>query len=177
MNNTTTFFNKIKNNPNPIVIDVWAPWCMPCKMIEPSLEKLGKEYAGKVDIWRINADENPEISKALKVRAIPTLIGFKDGEEVARSIGNKSYKALAQFFEGILTGEEVKTSGLTMTDRVLRFFAGIVLLFIAWWGNNSVVLYTISVIVIFSAFYDRCPIWQTLTIWISNLVHRKKSKE
>ena len=141
------------------------------------MRDLAKQKNMSLQQYSSIAEENPEISKALKVRAIPTLIGFKDGEEVARSIGNKSYKALAQFFEGILTGEEVKTSGLTMTDRVLRFFAGIVLLFIAWWGNNSVVLYTISVIVIFSAFYDRCPIWQTLTIWISNLVHRKKSKE
>ena len=146
-------------------------------MIEPSLEKLGEEQQGQIDIWRINADENPDISKALKVRAIPTLIGYKDGVEVARSIGNKSYKSLARFFEGILTGEEVQPAGgLTGADRILRLGAGIVLLLIAWWGNNSIILYIIGAAVIFSAFYDRCPLWKAITTNVKKLFRPKEKK-
>lgn len=169
MNKTTNFIKKINKNPRPVIVDVWAPWCMPCKMLEPTLEKLHKEYDGKIDVWKLNADESPEISKALNVRAIPTLVGFNNGEEVARSVGNKNYKSLTKFFDGVISGEEVEITGLNMTDRVLRSIAGIALLGIAWWAGNSIILYIIGAIVLFSAFYDRCPLWKAITTQVKKL--------
>jgi thioredoxin 1 len=176
MNKSTDFINKIKNNPLPVIVDVWAPWCMPCKMLEPTLEKLHKVYEGKIDIWKLNADEYPEISKTLNVRAIPTLVGFNNGEEIARSIGNKNYKSLTQFFDGVITGEEVETTGLNMTDRILRSIAGIALFVIARWGGNSIILYIIGAVVLFSAFYDRCPLWKAVTAQIKKLFQPKETE-
>ena len=75
------FFEKLKQNPRPVVVDLWAPWCGPCKMVKPILEKLAQEYTGRVDLWQINADDNQDLLRELKVYGIPTLIVYRDGKE------------------------------------------------------------------------------------------------
>lgn len=78
------------------LIDFWAPWCGPCKMMEPILEELKKEFAGKVEIVEINVDENPEMSGRYGVMSIPTYVIEKDGKEVGRKIGFTAKDELAK---------------------------------------------------------------------------------
>ena len=87
--NSKEFFEKLKQNPNPVVVDLWAPWCGPCKMVKPILEKLALEYNGRVDLWQINADDNQDLLRELKVYGIPTLIVYRDGKETLRQVGAK----------------------------------------------------------------------------------------
>jgi thioredoxin 1 len=71
----------------PVVVDFWAEWCGPCKMIGPSLEELAKEFDGKVRIAKVNVDENPAISSQLGIRSIPTLMIYKDGKVASQKVG------------------------------------------------------------------------------------------
>lgn len=69
------------------LLDFWAPWCSPCRMMEPIFKELKKEYDGKVEFEEINVDENPDVASARGVMSIPTYVVEKDGKEVARKVG------------------------------------------------------------------------------------------
>src|SRR5512133_4166028 len=97
--NSQTFFEKLKQNPNPVIVDLWAPWCGPCKMVKPILEKLAKEYDGRVDLWQINADENQDLLRELKIYGIPTLIVYRNGREALRYVGAKPANTMKTLFE------------------------------------------------------------------------------
>lgn len=71
----------------PVLLDFWAEWCGPCRMIGPSVEELSKEYEGKAVVGKVNVDENPSVSMQFGVRNIPTLLYFKNGEIVDRQVG------------------------------------------------------------------------------------------
>ncbi|MCD6444843.1 thioredoxin [Candidatus Bathyarchaeota archaeon] len=80
-------FNSVVKEHSRLVIDFWAPWCAPCRMIEPIFHELAEAYAGKVAFGRLNVDENPATAAKFGVMSIPTLIMFKDGIEVDRIVG------------------------------------------------------------------------------------------
>jgi len=82
-----TFDAEVKNSDIPVVVDFWAEWCGPCKMIGPALEELSEEYAGKVKIAKVNVDDNPNSPMQLGVRGIPALFMFKDGKVVSNKTG------------------------------------------------------------------------------------------
>jgi len=73
--------------PRPVLVDLWAGWCAPCRMIAPSLAEIAGDLMGKVRIAKVNVDENPQTHAALKVSGIPTLVMFKGGKEVDRVVG------------------------------------------------------------------------------------------
>ena len=84
-----TFDEEIGSSDEPVIVDFWAEWCGPCKMIAPVLDEIATEQAGKVRIAKLNVDDNPDIARRFDVMSIPTLIIFKDGEPQKRLVGAK----------------------------------------------------------------------------------------
>ena len=82
-----TFDTEVKNSDIPVVVDFWAEWCGPCRMIAPMIEELANDYDGKAVIGKLDVDNNQELSVKFGVRSIPTLLVFKDGEMVDRHVG------------------------------------------------------------------------------------------
>jgi thioredoxin 1 len=91
-----TFDEHVKGSDIPVLVDFWAEWCGPCKMISPVLEEIAEEQAGKIQIVKLNIDDNLEVTRRFDVMSIPTLILFKDGEPEVRMIGAKPKGQLLQ---------------------------------------------------------------------------------
>ena len=91
-----TFDENVKGSDVPVLVDFWAEWCGPCKMIHPVLEEIAEEQAGKLVIGKLNIDDNLDVTRRYDVMSIPTLILFKDGEPQARLVGAKPKGALLQ---------------------------------------------------------------------------------
>ncbi len=88
----------------PVIVDFWAPWCGPCKQLTPMLERLVKQYAGKVKLVKINVDENQELAAQFRVQSIPAVYGFKDGRPVDGFMGGVPENQLKQFIERLTGG-------------------------------------------------------------------------
>ena len=91
-----TFNEEIASSEVPVVVDFWAEWCGPCKMIAPALEEIATEHAGKIKIAKVNVDEHPDLARRFDVMSIPTLLVFKDGEPAQRLVGAKGKAQLLQ---------------------------------------------------------------------------------
>ena len=89
-------FDETINSDKPVLVDFWAEWCGPCKMIGPIVEELAHDYEGKAIIGKINVDENPNVTARFGIRSIPTLLVFKDGEIVDKQIGAVPKSVLAK---------------------------------------------------------------------------------
>ena len=85
----STFDEEIAGSSEAVIVDFWAEWCGPCKMIAPVLDEIATEQAGKVKVAKLNVDDNPDAARRFEVMSIPTLIVFKDGQPVRRLIGAK----------------------------------------------------------------------------------------
>jgi len=94
-----SFEKEVINAELPVIVDFWAEWCGPCKMIAPILEEVAKESAGKVIIGKLNVDENAETAPKYGIRGIPTLLMFKDGKVVATKVGALSKTQLSEFID------------------------------------------------------------------------------
>ena len=94
-----TFDAEVLKSDKPVLIDFWAAWCGPCRMVAPVIDALAAEYGGKAKIAKVNVDENPQISRRFNIRSIPTLMVFKDGELKETAIGLRPKPQLEQLLD------------------------------------------------------------------------------
>jgi thioredoxin 1 len=97
--NDNTFETEVLKSALPVLVDFWAPWCGPCKMLGPIVEGLAGRYAGRLTVCKLNTDESPSTPGKYDIRGIPTIIIFKGGKEVARHVGFAAEAALAAEIE------------------------------------------------------------------------------
>jgi thioredoxin 1 len=93
------FKSEVIESSMPVLVDFWAPWCGPCKMIAPVLDELAKEYEGKIKIVKLNVDDNQGTATEFGIKGIPTLILFKDGKVLEQTIGAQSKELLKKMVE------------------------------------------------------------------------------
>jgi len=96
----SSFDADVLNSSEPVVVDFWAEWCGPCKMIAPALEEIATEMAGKVKVAKLNIDENPNTAIKYGVRSIPTLILFKNGQPASMQVGAQPKGRLVDWING-----------------------------------------------------------------------------
>lgn len=97
--NATQWGEKVLNSDIPVLVDFWAEWCGPCRMVGPAVEQLAKTLDGQVKIVKLNVDENQEIAVKYGIHSIPSLLLFKDGKEIARTVGAAPKEAYQKFIE------------------------------------------------------------------------------
>ena len=100
--NGNNFQQEILESSIPVLVDLWAPWCMPCRMISPIVEELGNDNQGKLKVGKLNTDENQNIAARYGIQGIPTLLFFKDGQEVDRIVGVTPKPIIQQKLDAIL---------------------------------------------------------------------------
>ncbi|HJK85053.1 MAG TPA: thioredoxin [Candidatus Megaira endosymbiont of Stentor roeselii] len=96
------FESEVINSKLPVLIDFWAEWCGPCRMLSPILDQLSEEMEGKVKIVKMNIDENPETPSKFGVRGIPTMLLFKEGKQIATKVGVQPKNALQEWINSSL---------------------------------------------------------------------------
>lgn len=99
---TVDFDEQVLKADGPVMVDFWAPWCMPCKMLAPTLDELAADYTGKIKIVKVNTDENQALAAKYGIKGIPTLIIFKDGEPVDRMTGVQPKNVLTEKIDQVV---------------------------------------------------------------------------
>lgn len=134
------------NEPRTI-IDVWAPWCRPCRAMEPMVDVAASRFVGGVFVEKVNADEQPERVRELKVRAIPTLIALHGDREIARLTGAQSQEAITGLFAVCAGDLERAPRRLSRTDGLIRITAAVALVMVGLLSGPAVPLLAAGAII------------------------------
>lgn len=116
----STFDSEVINSEQPVVVDFWAPWCGPCKTLGPMLERLVKQYAGKIKMVKINVDENQELAQQFRVQSIPAVYAFKGGRPFDGFMGALPESQVKQFMERLAGGGSALDDALTEADTLAK---------------------------------------------------------
>jgi thioredoxin 1 len=152
---------KLSTRPNPVVVDLWAPWCVPCRRTRPILESLAREYEGRVDFWAINVDEHAQLLRELRVFGIPTVLTTRQGEILQKYTGSLSPDKYRDLFESLSNANQEVVVSIPAFERALRLFAG-TLIALAGLSTRTWLLLPTGGLIAFLGIYDRCPIWQAI---------------
>lgn len=95
----STFKQEVLDSDVPVLVDFWAPWCGPCRMVSPVVDEIAQQYEGKIKVVKVNTDENPKVASDYGIRSIPTLMIFKGGEKVDMVVGAVPKTTLSQTLE------------------------------------------------------------------------------
>lgn len=95
----SNFASEVLDSSQPVLVDFWAPWCGPCRMIAPTVEQIASEYSGKIRVGKVNTDENPQTAASHNISSIPTLLLFKDGKVIDKAVGVAPKQALAAMLD------------------------------------------------------------------------------
>ena len=171
------FQRRIKNNPKPIIVDLWAPWCAPCRAMAPAFKQISQKYDGQVDVLKINVDESPEVMKVLGVMSIPTLIGFAKGEEILRRSGLQTQGMLEFFFDTAISQKKPVLMPPAPVTRIFRTILGLAIIAFGWFSDQSLSIMIIGGIVVFSGYYDRCPIVKAMAPRLKTFFQRTQKAE
>lgn len=157
------YFLRLNQSERPVVVDLWAPWCGPCRMVGPILKQLSRQYKDQVVFLEINADDAPELLRKLGVRGIPTLLVYHQGRELTRLIGAHNATVYADLFSNLAAGKMDRLRPfLPPGERMLRLGAGGAVAFLSaingWWP-----LVALGLLIMAFGWYDRFPSWSSIT--------------
>lgn len=96
----SSFEQIVLQSERPVLVDFWAEWCAPCRMLAPIVDTIARHYAGAADVFKLNVDENPSVTQRYGIHGIPTLILFKEGKEQERIVGVASTEAISSMIDG-----------------------------------------------------------------------------
>jgi len=150
----------VASEERPIVLDIWAPWCTPCRAMKPIFEKLGEEFSDRARVVAINADESHDLVARLKIYAIPTVLVYRGGRETSRRMGAQGAADLRALFTAAVEGRTAPK--LTNRTRIVRILAAALAIGFAERVDPSWPLYAFGAGLFFSAIHDRCPVWQAI---------------
>lgn len=168
------FENFIHESTRPVIVYVWAPWCIPCRSMSPALQEIATQFSGQVALLKINADESPDVVRSLGILSIPTLAAFTAGKLTFRRMGAQSPDALREIFSAAVLARRPAIK-ITLLERLLRAGSGTILLILGLSGANSPNFFLLIVggVFLFSAVYDRCPIYRALSSRLKEFLKRK----
>lgn len=165
----------MSDSERPQVVEFWAPWCVPCRQMAPILQRVAERYAGRVELTKINVDEQPEQARAYGVMAVPALVVLRQGQVILRRTGALDEVGLEAVFAAAEQGSAAALPVLRPFDRLLRSGAGALLLGASVLVSQAGwVLALLGAALLFSAVYDRCPVYRAVR---SALTQRRKAKQ